>query len=169
MKTHMTHEIAGERGIALIECLVYMGLVVVVLAVAMTTFYQCWDDSKNLRRDADDIVRALHAGEQWRSDVRAATGPVRLTNTNDTEQLRIPVSAHQIIYTFSRGELRRRVGSAALDKVLLSNVKSLQMQSDLRQHVTAWRWELELKPVKKRTSLRPLFTFETVAGSAIIR
>ena len=35
-----------------------------------------------------------------------------------------------------------------------------------RQRVTAWTWELELKPTRKDAKVRPLFTFETVAGPA---
>jgi hypothetical protein len=52
-----------------------------------------------------------------------------------------------------------------MDQVWLSNVKSSKMQSELRENVTAWRWELELKTVKKTARVRPLFTFEAVAGS----
>jgi hypothetical protein len=43
------------------------------------------------------------------------------------------------------------------------------MQSDSRGKIAAWRWELELKTVKKTARYRPLFTFETVAGSANTR
>ena len=132
-------------------------------------FFSRWDDSKALRRNADDIVRVLHAGDQWRADVRAATGPVQLTDADGAEQLRIPASAGEIVYTFSKGELRRQAGAAAANEVWLANVKSSQMQSDLRRNVAAWRWELELKTVRKTARWRPLFTFETVAGGAITR
>ncbi len=169
MKTRGTRESGGEGGFTLIECLVYIGLLAVVLGVAMRLFYQSWDDNKALRRNAEDIVRVLHTGDQWRADVRAATGPLQLTDTDGAEQLRIPASAGEIVYTFSNGELRRKAGADAVNEVWLPNVESSQMQSDLRRNVTAWRWELELKTVRKTTQWRPLFTFETVAGGAITR
>ena len=56
----------------LLECLVYIAVLAVVLVVTMRGFYRCWDNSKALRHNADDIILVLHAGEQWRADVRAA-------------------------------------------------------------------------------------------------
>jgi hypothetical protein len=153
----------------LIECLFYMAMLMVVLGVATKAFYNCWDNSRALRRNADDIVRALHAGDQWRADVRAATGPIQLTAVKGVEQFRIPATTGAIVYTFSNGELRRQAGSPASDRVLLSNVQSSEMQSDLRQRVAAWRWELEIKSAQRRSRWRPLFTFETVAGGAVTR
>ena len=164
-----TFEPGHERGFSLIEALVYIGLLAVVLGFATKIFYQCWDDNKALRRNADDIVRVLHTGDQWRADVRAATGPVQLSGAAGAEQLHIPASAGEIIYTFSNGELHRRTGVDAIDRLWLSNVKSSRMQSDARQDVAAWRWELELKSVKKTARWRPLFTFETVAGGGMTR
>ena len=169
MKTRRTRETGGEGGFTLIECIVYIGLFTVVLGVATRLFFQSWDDSKALRRNADDIVRVLHTGDQWRADVRAATGPVQLTDADGAEQLRIPAAAGEIVYTFSKGELRRKAGADAVSKVWLANVKSSQMRSDSRRSVAAWRWELELKTVKRTARWRPLFTFETVAGDAMTR
>jgi len=169
MKTRRRRARGGESGFTLIECIVYIGLLAVVLGLASTIFFQSWDDSKALRRDADDIVRALRTGDQWRADLRAATGPVQLTDADGVEQLHIPASAGEIVYTFSKGELHRQAGADTVNRVWLANVKSSRMQSDLRQDVAAWRWELELKTVKKTARWRPLFTFETVAGGAITR
>jgi Tfp pilus assembly protein FimT len=150
----------------LVECLVYIAVLAVVLVVTMKSFYRCWDDSKALRHNADDIILVLHAGEQWRADVRAARGPVQLSQADGAEQLLIPSAAGPIIYTFAKGELRRQTSSPAATNLLLSNIQSSQMQSNPRQRVTAWTWELELKPTRKGARVRPLFTFETVAGPA---
>jgi hypothetical protein len=147
--------------------LTYIALLVVVLGFAGKLFFQAWDDNKALRRNAEDIVRVLHTGDQWRADMRAASGPVQLTDANGGEGLRIPSSNGNILYTFSNGELRRQTGSVS--DVWLANVKSSKMQSDTRQNVAAWRWELELKSARKTARWRPLFTFETVPGSATPR
>jgi Tfp pilus assembly protein FimT len=148
----------------LIECLAYLALLALVLGIATTAFFRCWDDSKHLRRNADDIVRALHAGEQWRADVRAAQRPLQVTDQGGTEQAVIPVKAGQIIYVFAQGRLSRRARAAGPEEVLLEQVKSSRMFSEPRQQVTAWRWELELQPAQKQVRMTPLFTFETVAG-----
>jgi Tfp pilus assembly protein FimT len=150
----------------LIEMLVYIAMLAVVLAITTTAFYHCWDDSKALRRNADDIILVLHAGEQWRADVRAATGEVQLTRTEGGERLLVPSAAGPIIYTFAAGELRRQTPSPSGTNLLFANIQSSQMQSDQRQRVQAWTWELELKPTRKDAKVRPLFTFESVAGPA---
>jgi hypothetical protein len=36
------------------------------------------------------------------------------------------------------------------------------MESERRQHVTAWRWEIELPTKKNTAQVHPLFTFEAV-------
>jgi len=169
MRIRTAAKMGHVSGLTLIECIVYVALLVVVLGFATMIFYQCWDESKALRRNADDIVRVLHAGDQWRADVRAATGPVQRSDADGVEQLHIPASAGEIVYTFAHGELHRQVGSGAADRLWLSNIKSSQMRTDSRPDVAAWRWELELKTVKRTARWRPLFTFETVAGGAVTR
>jgi type II secretory pathway pseudopilin PulG len=166
MRIGTRHTIGPSDGFTLIESIVYAALLVIVLACAMTVFYQYWDDSRALHRNADAIVRILHTGDQWRTDVRAATGPVTLADVDGVKQLRIPAPAGEIIYSFSEGELRRQAGTNA-NRILLSNIKSSQMQADPRQNLTAWRWELELKTAKRTTLYRPLFTFESVGGAGI--
>jgi glucan biosynthesis protein len=141
-----------------------MAVLFVVLGTATVCFNRCWDDSKQLRRNADDITRSLHAGEQWRADVRAATGEIHVINEAGGQEVTIPERAARIVYNFSGGEVRRQAGASARPALLLKRVRSSQMQPESRPHVTAWRWELELAPVKKNARIRPLFTFETVAG-----
>lgn len=163
MRTRPKRASAVCRGSTMLECLMYILLLVIVMGVATGIFYQAWDDSKALRRNADDIIRALHAGDQWRSDIRTANGPLQMTDADGFEQLHIPSAKGIVVYSFDRGELRRQ------EHVLLSNVKVSHMQSEARHNVLVWRWELELKTVKKSAQFRPLFTFETVAGGGVIQ
>ncbi len=57
----------------------------------------------------NDITTALHAGERWRADVRAATGNISITTTPTGELVRIPETKKEIIYRFEAGEVRRDI------------------------------------------------------------
>jgi len=150
-----------QHGILLVDCLVYISLVTVVLGVGTLAFYKCWDANKALRRNADDIVRALHAGEQWRADVRSATGPIQSVGEGDSQRLRIPTARGEIAYSLSHGELRRRA-AAGPDALLISAVVRSRMDPDPRERVRAWRWDLELSRSRRATVVKPLFSFEAV-------
>ncbi len=127
--------------------------------------YRGIDRSIALRRNADDITSALHAGERWRADVRAATKQVRLEQTDAGELLYLdgPVSA--TAYCFATNTISRRVGTGPWVR-LLAHVKSSSMTADRREYVSAWRWELEIQPrataSAKPSRIRPLFTFLAV-------
>ncbi len=150
------------QGMTLIECLVYVGAVAVVLGVSTAAFYQCMDSSIGLRRNADDIVRALKAGERWRDDVRNATAPPQLEQTDSGWTLTIRDGTGEVRYQFVTNALLRRVGPADTHAVALERVKSCQVISEQRQHVLCWRLELELEPHRKGARLQPLFSFEAV-------
>jgi type II secretory pathway pseudopilin PulG len=162
-----TNKTGGRRrlaGITLIECVVYIGVFAVVAGLSISIFLQSWSDSNALRRNAEDIVSALHAGDQWRADVRAATGPIQPATVDGVQELRIPAAGGEVVYSVSKGELRRYAAGETVGWVWLANVKTSQMQPDPRQDVAAWRWELELKPTRKTALFKPLFTFESVNG-----
>ena len=158
--------VASERrrhvhGIMMLECVVYLGLLFLVLGFAYQAFYVCWDTSIGLRRNADDIMRALDVGEAWRQDIRSARGQIWLETTGSEELLHIPQGNGEVLYRLADGELQRFAPGTARWVTLLSKVKSSHMQSDPRDHVTAWRWELELGRVRN-ARVRPLFTFQAV-------
>jgi Tfp pilus assembly protein FimT len=158
---------ARARGLMLVECVVYMAIFLVVTAIATKVFYDCWDSSKAIRRNADDIARSLRAGEQWRADIRAATGPVEKTALNGVETLRIPHASGDVVYTLAKLQLRRRAPSAA-EAVVLPNIKSSRMQFEARGGAEVWRWELELMSSKRYARLRPLFTFAAVPATGAV-
>jgi len=76
----------AQDGVLLIECMVYIALFALIFGLAMATFNLCWDDSKALHYATDDIAAALYAGEQWRADIRNATGDITVETTADGEQ-----------------------------------------------------------------------------------
>ena len=161
--------IPRQRGFSLIECLVYIGCVAVVLAVGSAALYRCWDDNLAITRNADDIVRTLRAGEAWRADIRSTTGLIKITSNASGQNLVMPCGTNELTYSFSGGEVRKRMGRNSSWILVLPKVKSSQMQLDPRNHVAAWRWEVALESRRKNVHFRPLFTFEAVAGNSRIQ
>ena len=154
-----------QRGYLLIEALVYIGVVAALLGVAYAAMYHCIDRSIALRRNADDITSALHAGERWRADVRAASSQVRLEDTDAGQLLYLDGPGSAVVYSFATNAISRRSGAGPWVR-LLPKVKSSTMTADRREFVTAWRWELELQTRAtgsvKPGRIRPLFTFLAV-------
>ena len=148
----------SARGFTLIEMLVYISVFAVVVNLAFFAYYRYDQQMRDVRRNADDIVRAMRAGERWRDDVRDATAPPRAIENGVV----IPRQSGEIAYVFADGMLWRR--AAGSQTVALKNVRASTMSSDPRDHVSAWRWELELTSPKKAVLIRPLFTFTAVSG-----
>ncbi len=155
----------SESGYMLTEALVYISLLFVVLGVGYMALDRCIDNSVVLHRSADDIASALHAGERWRTDVRSADKQIRLENGAMGQLLYLEGARGTIAYRFAEGVVSRRIGLGPWSS-LLPSVRSSAMQSDSRERVAAWRWELELQPRAKASvkpsRVRPLFTFIAV-------
>lgn len=153
----------GEQAISLIECLVYISLVFVILGFGTAAFYRCFDNMKALRRNSDDITAALHAGELWRADVRAATQPIQFDAAKC--EVRITHRQGQVAYKFADSQILRQTAAGGPWAVVLPRVENSQMQSEARRHIAAWRWELELKTLRQPATTRPLFTFTAVPAA----
>jgi len=151
-----------QKAYLLTEALVYIGLVFVLLGVAYAGLYRFIDNSVLLQRYSEDISRAMHAGERWRADIRSASVGIRLEPNPDGDILHLRTSRGEIDYTVRPGAVLRRVDSGSWVSVL-NNVQASSMQADALPNVTAWRWELELRPQTKGAikpgRVRPLFTF----------
>jgi hypothetical protein len=131
-----------------------------VLNLSFLAYYRYDQHTRNLRRNADDIVRAMRAGERWRDDIRNTTA---LPHTVENGVV-IPQQSGEVIYTFKDGAVWRQAAGART--MALKDVKTSAMSADPRQHVDAWRWELELaSPPRKVVLMRPLFTFIAVPRS----
>ncbi|MDB6108632.1 MAG: hypothetical protein JWR69_382 [Pedosphaera sp.] len=155
----------AASGILLFECVVYLGLLFLVLGLSYKVFYRGWEQSLGLRRNAEQIARALTTGERWREDVRTASGPLRAETAGDEQILHIPHRSGEVAYRLEHGTLWRRASEQATWAEVLDRVKSSRMQPEPRQHVTAWRWELELKTREPKRRLQPLLTFEAVPAT----
>jgi prepilin-type N-terminal cleavage/methylation domain-containing protein len=148
----------AKRGYTLIEMLVYIAVLAVVIDLSFAAYYRYDLYTRNLRRNADDIVRVMRAGERWRDDVRNATAPPHAIDNG----IAIPQRSGEVDYVFADGIVSRQ--AAGSGTILLRNAKISTMSLDPRQHVSPWRWELELTSPKKIVLVRPLFTFTAVAG-----
>jgi len=159
-----THRrVAASHAFTMIECLVYLGLFTVLLGLATVSFYRCFDNMKGLRRNADEITRAVRAGELWRNDIRAAARVIQVDESAQT--IRIPQRDREVLYKFADAQVFRKTGADAPWMVLLQKIKNSQMTSEPRTHVTAWRWELELQATQNIVHIRPLFTFLAVPNT----
>lgn len=153
----------------LTEALVYIGLVFVLLGIGYAAMYRCIDSSAALRRNADDILRAVHAGEQWRADIRMAGRGVRWERTGEPF-LRLQGATNMVDYRFAEGTVFRREDGGEWSK-MLDHVEASTMEQDARPAVVAWRWELELQTKAhgsfKPGRVRPLFTFLAVPAGSV--
>lgn len=158
-----------DRAYMLTEALVYIGLIFLLLGIAYGATYRLVDNSVALRRNADDIIRAVHAGERWRADLRAADKGVHLDNNSEGQILRLERAKGEVDYRFADGAVLRRIGAGPWSRVL-ERVRSSAMERESRPSVTVWRWELELEPQNtgsfKTGRIRPLFTFLGVPAAS---
>jgi hypothetical protein len=157
---------AGRKrsGYFLIECLMYIAVLALILGIALSAFYRCLDNSRDLARSSDDILRVLRVGEGWRADIRQATTTPKIVSADPLTAFEIPTAKGLIVYAFGDGAVWRKQGDAEPHQ-LLPRVKACAMLEDHRQRVASWRWELELTTKKKQVRVRPLFTFEAVPSS----
>jgi len=163
---------SGEYAYLLTEALVYIGLIFVLLGVAYAGVYRFIDNSVVLRRNAEDISRALHAGERWRADFRSAGPGIQIETTPEGQVLHLATPRGEISYTAHDGAVFRRVSGSPWVP-LLKAVRTSSMQPDARLNVTAWRWDLELQPQTKGAikagRVRPLFVFLAVPQTGSTR
>ena len=145
------------------ECLVYVALFAVVTGLAFAAFYRADQSSRDLHRNANEILRVVKTGELWRQDVRQATAPLQLIEGPDLQLLRVPQGTNEVWYEFANEEIRRRATPSSLPVTLVPKLKSSYLQIDQRQVVSSWRWEVELKTKEKVPRIKPVFTFQAVA------
>jgi hypothetical protein len=150
-------------GLTLIECLVYVSCVLVLMGAGGAAFHAAIGSSAKLRQNSDDIVHALKAGERWRTDLRKASGAVKLEQAAGGHALHIPQKEGRVSYFVVSNVVMRCVDPGERCETIFPAVKTSEFIADAGQHVKSWRWELEL-PVRLKTArVRPMFTFAAVA------
>ena len=149
----------------MLDAMVYIAVLGVVLILASAVFDKGMRESAGLQRNISDIERALKAGERWRADVRAATGPIQVTRQSDAVAFAIPLREASIVYEMNSNEVRR-VGISLRPEVVLKGVQRSSMEQERRGNIVGWKWELELERRRKEARIRPLFTFMAAPGGA---
>ena len=152
-------------GFLMVDCLIYIVVWSVIVGLAFSSFYRCLSSSRDLSRNANDVVRALQAGERWRDDIRAASGPPRLVAEDGGVAFEIPTPSSLTVYIFEKNSIWRKADLAAPWQKVLAGVKSSRMERSPRKKVVAWSWEVELQTKKQQVRVTPLFNFVAVSSS----
>jgi len=142
-----------RSGYTLAECMVYIGVLTIVMGVAWLLYYGLTAHSRGIQRNVEDVIRAMQAGERWRESVRTAAEPPRL----EDGVLHLTHEGGETLYRFAHGQVERRPGDGAWEP-FLPRVAASRMQLDEGKHVRSWRWEVELAS-RKKAGMRPLFAF----------
>src|SRR5579864_9048390 len=101
---------SARSGYLLVEALVYIGLVFVLLGIGTSAMYRAIDNSVALRRNADDITRAVHVGERWRADVRSANQGVLQEEIEGQPLVRLKGDRGEVDYRYNEDSVYRRTG-----------------------------------------------------------
>jgi len=121
--------------------------------------------TRQLQRQTATISQVLDVGERWRADIRKAVSPITVAVEGEAQLLRIPTAGGgEVDYHFHAGQLFRR---GAVDQnwaKVLAGLRSTSFRTSDRGGVAAWRWELEVSSQVQNVRLRPLFSFQAVAG-----
>ncbi len=150
----------------LIECLVYIGVLAMVFTLALNAFWKCMEYSRDLRRNSDDVARALKAGERWREDIRAAKSVETINEANGIA-VQLATDKGKVRYMLADGKVWRDDGGQAGRQVFLAGVKASDMTPQKRTFVSGWIWEVELETRRAVAKVRPLFTFTAVQDTEV--
>jgi hypothetical protein len=157
MKIHIANR--NARGITIIECLIYLAVFAIIMTTAYMAMYACWNNSAELNRNSDDIIRAVRAGEQWRADIRNATASPIAEAFNGGQLVRIPQKSAMIFYRFDGHACWRQAAAGGESVKLIDKVHVSEMKADPRKNASAWMWELSLETSRKPVFMQPLFSF----------
>src|SRR5262245_35043273 len=103
MKT-LSEKQLSRRGFSLLECVVYLAVLAIVTGLAFAAYQRCLAGCASFQRNADDIARALEAGERWREDVRQS-GQISVSENS----LQLHQHTNTIEYTFHDSAIWRRI------------------------------------------------------------
>ena len=118
----MKHHPNKRRAVSLVETLTYVAVLAVVIFVGGRTVGSGSRQASVMRFQAEDMSAALHAGERWRSDVRAATSAPKLGDGPGTIQMQ--TSEGLVNYSFDGQRLLRRVGNTKPRELIRGQIET---------------------------------------------
>ncbi len=151
------------RGITLIECLVYIGLLGAITGIATVALGRLWGATGRMAKTGDALAAALRAGERWRADIRDARGTVQ--PLADGTGCRIPAASGPIEWVWRDGLVWRRAAGA--ESVWLGPASVSTMAAEPRGGTVSWRWEVLLVPESAKSRLEPWHSFVAVPGGIL--
>ena len=154
----MQSNLQSRCGFTLIEVLIYLSLMTIFIDLSYLVYLECQENHFRLQCFSNDTLHSMDIGERWREDVRKAIkSPILMKDGS----LKILQQDNEIHYFFQNGTiLRQQKKQEAVP--ILRGVKSSQWIQDQRKYVRAWRWEVELITLHKKSRIPPLFSFETI-------
>jgi prepilin-type N-terminal cleavage/methylation domain-containing protein len=148
-----------RRGFTLLELIVYIGVLLVISGIAMSSLNRLWSAAGNASASTDDHGAALRAAEQWRLDVRTAAAPITIEDQG--HRCRIPNPSGDITWNLTNGVLSRQI-TGRPPNLKLPRVRDARFAPDARKEVTALRCDLVLIPRSTKTRTAPAFSFLAV-------
>lgn len=148
-----------RRGFTLLELIVYIGVLLVISGIAMSSLNRLWSAAGKAAAATDDHGAALRAAEQWRLDVRTAAAPITIGDQG--HRCRIPNASGDILWHLTNGVLSRQI-SGRPPNLKLPRVREARFATDARTHVTALRCDLVLIPRSTKARTTPAFSFLAV-------
>ncbi len=154
----------ARAGITLIECLAYISTLLVIAGVAFNSLGRLWAVTGRLAGVTDDLRDSTRSGEQWRADVRAAHGPIRIEEGGLA--CVIETTNGPVIWFHGAGSLWRRAGDLE-PSCWLRRVETCQFNPDPRTHVAALQLNVQLMPRSRQSRQPSAFTFLAVPTAPI--
>lgn len=155
----------SREGTTLIECLIYIAVVTMLLGMGISLLSKMIGFHRDLERNAADIARCLNAGERWRADLRRATGPVRTFRDGRNDMMEIPTGEEHVLYRYDQYHLWRHTTDTSVPILALKELTRCEFIQEARSHTKTWRWEVELRTLKRVVNVQPRFTFLAVSQS----
>ena len=148
-----------RRGFTLLELIVYIGVLLVISGIAMSSINRLWSAAGNASASTDDHGAALRAAEQWRLDVRTAAAPISIEDQG--HRCRIPNASGDITWHMTNSVLSRQI-TGRPQNLKLPRVFDARFATDARTNVTALRCDLVLIPRSSKARTAPAFSFLAV-------
>lgn len=152
----------GERGLMLLEMLVYIAVFAVILTLAWTSFARVFTVTTGFRRAGDRVAALTRGGERWREDMRRAV----VLETNGTSSLRLKLTGGEMVYAIEEGRLIRTDPTTGQKDVLAEGLAGAEFIREPAEGIAAWRLQARIQSRQKQERVLADFRFFAVEKEA---